>query len=101
MSIPTPPKANSADPLKNEATLIVIVKFVDGNSRTFFSGDVRHRGTWRYHNLGYWLAYWKHRVENETPEGWKGRIVEAAFFRNNAGQRGDKIAQYDKVKGWY
>ena len=90
----------SAAALKAEACLLVIIKFIDGNSRTFYSGDVRFKGKWQYHNFAYWLSYWKHRIEKETPEGWEGRVAEGAIFHNKNGERGDKVLQYDKAKGW-
>ncbi|MDF7817955.1 hypothetical protein P1X15_10125 [Runella sp. MFBS21] len=88
------------DPLKEEASIQVIVCFIDGNRRTFYSGDIRYRGKWQYGHKGYWVQYWKHRIEHETPEGWQGRVVSGAIFHNNVGNRGDKIAQFDKGKGW-
>lgn len=91
--------ANS-DPLKEEASVQVIVAFADGNRRTFFSGDIRYRGKWQYHHVAYWVQYWKQRIEHETPDGWKGRVLSGAIFYNNVGNRGDKIAQFDKGKGW-
>ena len=97
---PQKPKPPSAEALKTEACLLIIVKFVDGNSRVFYSGDVRFKGKWQYKNFAYWLEYWKHRIEKESPEGWEGRVAEGAIFHNQNGQRGQKVLQYDKSKGW-
>lgn len=93
------PRTQNPDPLIQEASIIVVIQFLD-NRRTFYSGDIRYRGKWQYQHVGYWVQYWKHRIEKETPEGWTGRVKEAAIFHNFEGNRGDKIAQFDKIKGW-
>ncbi len=89
----------NADPLKQHACLMVIIQFIDGNRRTFYSRDVDNRRNWRYHHIGYWTQYWRHRIEKETPNGWTGRVDEAAIFYAFDGNRGDKIAQWSKMKG--
>ncbi|MFC5413125.1 hypothetical protein ACFPMF_27640 [Larkinella bovis] len=93
-----------ADPLKRHACVQAIVRFVDGNVRTFYSRDIDAHGVaskqWKYQNLGYWVQYWKYRIENELPEGWKGRVLEGAIFHSFDGNRGDRIAQWDRNKGW-
>lgn len=91
---------STADPLKQEASIQVVVRFSDQNVRTFYSGDIRYRTKWQYQHVGYWLQTWKHKIQNETPPGWQGRVVEAAIFRNFDGNRGDKIAQFTRDKGW-
>lgn len=97
---PASKQSTNAEPLVVEASVQVIIRFIDGKRRTFYSGDIRYRGKWQYHHTGYWVQYWKQRIEHETPEGWKGRVVEGAIFYNQQGNRGDKIAQFDRVKGW-
>lgn len=94
------PRPQNADPLKLEASVQAYIRFVDGNTRVFYSGDIRYRGKWQYGHLGYWVQYWKHRIEHETPNGWTGRVAEGAIFRSFDGLRGDKIAQFVKGKGW-
>lgn len=93
------PQARNADPMKQHACIQVIVRFCDGNARTFYSRDIDNRTNWKYKHLGYWVQYWKYRIEKETPPGWQGRVDEAAIFHSYDGNRGDKIAQWSKGKG--
>lgn len=94
----------NADPLKRHACVQAIVRFVDGNVRTFYSRDIDCHAVAskkrNYHNLGYWVQYWKMRIQNELPAGWKGRVQEAAIFYSFDGNRGDKICQFDRARGW-
>jgi hypothetical protein len=93
------PQASNSDPLKQHASIVVIIRFIDGNSRTFYSRDIDKKGTWMYKHVGYWVQYWKYRIEKETPAGWTGRVDEAAIFHCFDGNRGDKICQFSKSKG--
>lgn len=94
-----PNKPRSADPLKQHACVVAIIRFADGNVRSFYSRDVDHRNDYRYHNKGFWTSYWQKRIENESPTGWQGRVDEAAIFHSFDGNRGDKICQWIKAKG--
>ncbi|MCX6216535.1 hypothetical protein [Spirosoma sp.] len=93
--------SRSADPLKQHACIQVIVKFVDGNVRTFYSRDIDclNQNKWKYKHVAYWVQYWKYRIEKESPTGWEGRVSEAAIFHSFDGNRGDKILQWIKARG--
>lgn len=100
---PASPKAQkpgAADPLKQEACIQVVVRFVDGNSILRYSYDVQHRGKKIYQNVGYWTSLWQKKIEFETPPGWKGRVESAAIFHSFDGNRGDKICQFERRAGW-
>lgn len=89
----------SADPLKQNACVVAIIRFADGNVRSFYSRDIEHKSNWRFKHVPYWTQYWKHRIEKESPTGWQGRVDEAAIFHSFDGNRGDKICQWIKAKG--
>lgn len=90
----------AADPLKRQACLQVIIKFVDDTVRVFYSRDIDHKGQWKDGNIAYWVDYWKPRIEFETPPGWAGRVKEAGIFASFDGTRGDKLLQFDRRRGW-
>lgn len=96
-----PRPKGSADPLKQHACVQVIVQFIDGNRRTFYSRDIDHLNGDKknYQWVPHWVGYWRNRIEKETPPGWQGRVEEAAIFYSFDGNRGDKIAQWSKAKG--
>ncbi|WP_266364224.1 hypothetical protein [Tellurirhabdus rosea] len=103
-SYPNRSQGQNADPLKRHACIQVIVRFVDDNVRVFYSRDIDCHNIqskqWKYRNLNYWVQYWKYRIEKETPNGWAGRVKEGAIFHSWDGNRGDRIAQFDKRTGW-
>lgn len=89
-----------AEPMKRAASVVLIVRFVDGNAVTFYSRDIEYND-WRRNNPGYWTTRFQKMVEEESPKGWKGRVMEAAIFRCFDGNWGDKICQYNKTAGWH
>jgi hypothetical protein len=102
MSSPQKPRPNASvvEPLKRHACIVVIVRFIDDNKRTFYSRDIDHTNDpKKYRNVAYWLYQWKKRIEFEEPDGWKGRVKEAAIFHSFDGNRGDKIDQFIKNEG--
>lgn len=87
-------------PLKEHASVMTIIRFLDGNVRTMYSRDVEYKNDKkRYHNIGYWLNRFKLMIETESPSGWRGQVEEAAIFYCVFGNRGDKILQWSKSKG--
>jgi len=95
-----PRNPGSADPLKREACIQVVVRFVDGNTIKRYSYDVQHRGTSKYQNVPYWTRNWQRIIELETPSGWSGRVESGAIFHSFDGNRGDRICQFERGKGW-
>ncbi len=95
-----PAASRDAEPMKRAASVMLVVRFVDNNTVTFYSRDIEY-SDWRNGNAGYWTSRFQRMVSDESPKGWKGRVSQAAIFRCFDGNRGDKICQYNLTNGWH
>lgn len=81
---------SNADPLKNNACLVMYVTFADKNVRTFYSRDVEKQKN----NTWFWLNHLSDLIEQK----WKGQVEQAVIYRAVQGKpAGDPVKKWDNL----